>query len=83
MKLSLSFRFSACLLTVINYAVLVDSPDLVGAFCLWLSSPINSERRRQALNGRFLSCKWDVSELEARFDEILEKDLLRFRLAVE
>ncbi|CAI7612256.1 unnamed protein product [Penicillium pancosmium] len=65
------------------FKFLVDSPDLVGAFCLWLSSPIDSERRRRTLNGRFLSCKWDISELEARFDEILEKDLLRFRLAVE
>lgn len=71
------------MLTVIDNAVLVDSPDLVGAFCTWLSSPTNSERRRQVLNGRFLSCKWDVTELEARFDEIIEKDLLRFRIAVE
>ncbi|KAJ5090262.1 hypothetical protein N7532_008946 [Penicillium argentinense] len=62
---------------------LTDSPDLVGAFCVWLSTSSGSERRRRALNGRFLSCKWDVAELEARFDEIVEKDLLRFRIAVE
>ncbi|CAI7564521.1 unnamed protein product [Penicillium manginii] len=63
-----------------------DAPEWLfklGAFCTWLSSPTNSERRRQVLNGRFLSCKWDVTELEARFDEIIEKDLLRFRIAVE
>jgi hypothetical protein len=63
--------------------VLNDSPDLVGAFCVWLSTPGSSERQRKALNGRFLSCKWDVSELEERLDEILEKDLLRFRIAVD
>ncbi|KAJ5216274.1 uncharacterized protein N7498_002681 [Penicillium cinerascens] len=60
-----------------------DSPNLVGAFCVWLSTPDFSERQRTALNGRFLSCKWDVSELEERFDEILKKDLLRFRIAMD
>ena len=63
--------------------MLVDSPDLVGAFCVWLSISSESSKHRQALNGRFISCKWDVSELEARFDEIIEKDLLRFRIAVD
>ncbi|KAJ6127300.1 hypothetical protein N7523_002912 [Penicillium sp. IBT 18751x] len=63
--------------------MLNDSPDLVGAFCVWLSTPGSSEKQRKALNGRFLSCKWDVSELKDRFDEILKKDLLRFRIAVD
>jgi NAD(P)-dependent dehydrogenase (short-subunit alcohol dehydrogenase family) len=61
-------------------AALTDSPDLVGAFCLWLTKP---GARKEVLNGRFLSCKWDVSELEKKFDEISEKDLLRFRIAVD
>lgn len=60
-------------------AALIDSPDLVGAFCVWLTKP---GARKEVLNGRFLSCKWDVSELEKKFDEISEKDLLRFRIAV-
>ncbi|KAJ5162273.1 hypothetical protein N7492_007665 [Penicillium capsulatum] len=59
-----------------------DGPDLVGSFCVWLSTP-NATRRRSALNGRFLSCKWDSEELEARFDDIQENDLLRFRIAVD
>lgn len=71
------------MLTIRGILVLVDSPDLVGAFCVWISASENSERRRKALNGRFLSCKWDISELEKRLDEIIEKDLLRFRIAVE
>ncbi|KAJ5093276.1 hypothetical protein N7456_009137 [Penicillium angulare] len=63
--------------------LLNDSPDLVGAFCVWLSKPDAPQTQRDVLKGRFLSCKWDVSELEARFDEIKEKDLLKFRIAVE
>jgi hypothetical protein len=54
---------------------------LVGAFCVWLTRP--GGEQREALNGRFLSCKWDVKELEARFAEIQEKDLLRFMIAVD
>ncbi|KAJ5584274.1 uncharacterized protein N7459_004074 [Penicillium hispanicum] len=63
--------------------ILTDSPDLVGSFCVWLTSLNAINRKREVLNGRFISCKWDISELEARFDEILEKDLLRFRIAVD
>ncbi|PYH97346.1 NAD(P)-binding protein [Aspergillus ellipticus CBS 707.79] len=63
--------------------LLTDSPDLVGSFCVWLTKPGDSNRQLSALNGRFLSCKWDVCELEERFDAILEKDLLRFRVAVD
>ncbi|OJJ50963.1 hypothetical protein ASPZODRAFT_162856 [Penicilliopsis zonata CBS 506.65] len=62
--------------------LLTEHPDLVGAFCLWLTKP-EAWRQKKALNGRFLSCKWDVNELEGRFDEILDKDLLRLRFAVK
>lgn len=63
--------------------MLNDSPDLVGSFCVWLSKPSAPQKQRDVLSGRFLSCKWDISELEARFDEIVEKDLLKFRIAVD
>ncbi|KAJ5217008.1 hypothetical protein N7468_010016 [Penicillium chermesinum] len=62
---------------------LVDSPDLVGAFTVWLSKTDAPQAQRDALTGRFLSCKWDVSELEGKYNEILEKDLLKFRVAVD
>ncbi|KAF7590825.1 hypothetical protein BBP40_002348 [Aspergillus hancockii] len=61
--------------------LLTDSPDLVGSFCVWLTKDEGSRRRREVLNGRFLSCKWNVNELEVRFDEILDEDLLKFRIA--
>ncbi|KAH7259228.1 uncharacterized protein BKA55DRAFT_591997 [Fusarium redolens] len=39
--------------------------------------------RQGALNGRWLSCKWDVGELELKFDSIQQQDLLKFRMVVE
>ncbi|OKL55364.1 hypothetical protein UA08_09399 [Talaromyces atroroseus] len=58
---------------------LTESPDLAGAFCVWLTQ--NQDRVR-VLNGRFLSAKWDVDELLSKRDEIVEQDLLRARSAL-
>jgi hypothetical protein len=63
--------------------VLSDSPDLVGAFSVWLLNVEGMEKRQGALNGRWLSCKWDVGELELKFDSIQQQDLLKFRMVVE
>jgi hypothetical protein len=63
--------------------VLNDSPDLVGAFSVWLLKPQGFETRKEVLNGRWLSCKWDVDELEDKFEVIKQQDLLKFRMAVE
>lgn len=70
---------ATCLLRI----VLNDSPDLVGAFSVWLLKSLNLEKRRQALNGRWVSCKWDVEELQGKFQQIQQQDLLKFRMAVE
>ncbi|QSZ28726.1 hypothetical protein DSL72_003228 [Monilinia vaccinii-corymbosi] len=56
---------------------LVDSVDLCGGFCVWLSRNIKDLKW---LNGRFLEAKWDVDELLGRKDEIVEKDLLKWTL---
>ncbi|KAF2453249.1 hypothetical protein BDY21DRAFT_293383 [Lineolata rhizophorae] len=58
---------------------LVDDPNLAGAFCVWLTKDPD---KVWGLNGRFLSCKWDVDGLLAKMDEIACKDLLRFRIAL-
>lgn len=63
--------------------MLNDSPDLVGAFCVWMLNLEGLQKRKEALNGRWLSCKWDVSELEEKYDVVQKRDLLRFRMAVE
>lgn len=63
--------------------VLNDDPDLVGSFCVWLNNTEGVEKRKEALNGRWLSCKWDIGELEQKYTMIKQRDLLRFRMAVE
>ncbi|KAK9384945.1 putative short-chain dehydrogenase [Lipomyces mesembrius] len=58
---------------------LTESPDLAGAFIVWLT---RNQGRIHGLSGRFLSVKWDVDELLAKMDEIVNQDLLRARFAV-
>ena len=55
---------------------LVDTPELAGDSIVWLAS-----KRRDYLNGRYLSCNWDVLELDERAEEILAGDKLRVRMA--
>lgn len=54
---------------------LTDDVNLCGAFCVWLS-----QERRMWLNGRLLSAKWDVDELMAEKERVVEGDLLKFGL---
>lgn len=58
---------------------LTDSVELCGAFCVWLTK---DAREKLWLSGRFVSATWDTEELTARKDEILEKDLLKARIAM-
>lgn len=57
--------------------ILADDEGLAGAFCVWLS-----KEKREWLNGRFVSCNWDVEELEAMKDKIVKEDLLKYRMVV-
>ncbi|KAK7914368.1 hypothetical protein PG985_012071 [Apiospora marii] len=57
------------------HAVLVDKPALPAHSLVWLT-----KERRTWLSGRFASVNWDMEELEGRKGEIVEKDLLKFRL---
>lgn len=56
---------------------IVDTPELAGDAMVWLGAG-----GREWLAGRFIFVNWDVVELEGRREEILEGDLLKFRLAV-
>ena len=56
---------------------LVDTPELAGDAMVWLGSG-----GREWLAGRFIFVNWDVDELEGRREEIVEGDLLKFRLAL-
>lgn len=56
---------------------LQDKPALPGDTVAWLS-----KERREWLAGRYLSVNWDMQELEAQKERIVEEDLLKFRLAI-
>ncbi|KAF2637881.1 NAD(P)-binding protein [Massarina eburnea CBS 473.64] len=56
---------------------LTDDVGLCGAFCVWLSRD-----RKTWLNGRLVSAKWDVDELEAKKEEIEGGDLLKLGFRV-
>ncbi|KAJ6016230.1 hypothetical protein N7540_010821 [Penicillium herquei] len=55
--------------------VLLDKPELVGGLAVWVSSG-----DRNYLSGRWLTANWDVEEIEKRKDEIVEKNLLKYRI---
>lgn len=59
--------------------MLTDSPNLAGAFCVWLTQ---NQDHVKDLSGRFLSSKWDVNELLEKIGDIVENDLLKARFAV-
>lgn len=58
---------------------LVDHPELAGSMCVWLS---RNSCDQKWLGGRLLSANWDVDELVARKEEIVEKDLLKARMSL-
>ncbi|KAF2686125.1 NAD(P)-binding protein [Lentithecium fluviatile CBS 122367] len=58
------------------HAILNDTPELAADSLVWLC-----KEKREWLAGRFVSVTWDLEELERRKDEIVEKDLLKFRMA--
>ncbi|KAG2419497.1 hypothetical protein HFD88_004293 [Aspergillus terreus] len=54
-----------------------DRPELAGDCIVWLTS-----ERREWLAGRYVSCTWDMAELEAKKEEIIRRDLLKLKLTV-
>lgn len=55
-----------------------DSLELSGAFTAWLLTP-----EADFLRGRYASATWDVDELVAMKQEILDKDMLKVRVGME
>lgn len=62
---------------LIIFLVLRDSPSLSASMAVWLS-----KEPRPWLSGRYVASNWDVDELEAQKDEILEGDKLKFRMVI-
>lgn len=59
------------------HELLPDTPQLSGDTLAWLGA-----ERREWLGGRYVSANWDLEELSGKKEEIVEKDLLKVRLAV-
>jgi len=57
------------------HVFLCDTPELAGDNMVWLAN-----ERREWLAGRMIFSNWDVTELQAKKEEIVEKDLLKFKL---
>ena len=57
---------------------MTEHVELAGAVCVWLT-----KERRDWLSGRYIDSRWDFDELERKKDQIVEHDLLKFRMKVE
>lgn len=57
--------------------ILTDTPELAADTFVALTA-----ERKEWLGGRYVSVNWDLEELEAKKEEILQGDLLKVRLAV-
>ncbi|KAF4947785.1 hypothetical protein FSARC_13890 [Fusarium sarcochroum] len=57
--------------------VLTDTPELAADTVLWLC-----RERRDWLSGRFASVNWDMEELEQKKQDILERNLFKFRVVI-
>lgn len=62
------------------YLDLTDSVDLAGAVCVWLTA---KREELQWLSGRLISATWNMNELIAKKDAVVEKDLLKLALQTE
>ncbi|KAH8892531.1 NAD(P)-binding protein [Thozetella sp. PMI_491] len=65
----------ACTMPEHMHVFLIDTPELAGDTFVWLAN-----RRRDWLTGRYITVCWDMEELEAKKQEILQRNSLKFRL---
>jgi NAD(P)-dependent dehydrogenase (short-subunit alcohol dehydrogenase family) len=59
------------------HQVLTDTPELGGDTIAWLT-----QDRKEWLSGRYVSTTWDMPELMAKKDEIIEGDKLKMRIVI-
>lgn len=57
--------------------VLTDTAELAADTLVWLS-----RERRDWLSGRFASVNWDMEQLEQKKQDIIERNLLKFRVVI-
>ncbi|KAL4788604.1 hypothetical protein BJX76DRAFT_344737 [Aspergillus varians] len=57
--------------------VLTDTPELAADTLVWLA-----RERRDWLAGRFVSVSWDMEELEQKKQDVLQRNLFKFRVVI-
>lgn len=57
--------------------ILTDTAELAADTLVWLS-----RERRDWLSGRFATVNWDMEQLEQKKQDILERNLLKFRVVI-
>ncbi|KAI0129049.1 hypothetical protein BJ170DRAFT_669258 [Xylariales sp. AK1849] len=57
--------------------ILTDTAELAADTLVWLS-----RERHDWLSGRFVSVSWDMEQLEQKKQDILQRNLLKFRVAI-
>ena len=57
--------------------VLIDQPELAGDTIAFLT-----REKREWLAGRYVDVTWDMEEFLGKREEIVERDLLKVRMAV-
>ncbi len=57
--------------------VLSDTPELAADTLVWIS-----RERRDWLSGRFATVGWDMEQLEQKKQDIIERNLFKFRVVV-
>jgi NAD(P)-dependent dehydrogenase (short-subunit alcohol dehydrogenase family) len=59
------------------HQLLVDTPELPADGLVWFA-----KERKEWLAGRFINSCWDFEEMEKKQKEIVDKDLLKFRMTI-
>ena len=57
--------------------VLTDTPELASDTIVYLT-----QTKQDWLAGRYISCTWDMPELLAKKDDIVQRDILKIRMAL-
>ena len=57
--------------------VLIDKPEVAADTIVFLTS-----EKREWLAGRYISATWDMEQFMQKKDIVLQRDLLKFRMAV-
>ena len=68
-------HFSSFKATNEKCIVLSDKPEIAGDTICFLTA-----KRQEWLAGRYISCTWDMEEFFAKKNEIIERDLLKYKL---